>query len=56
MSFLSNSRIFSDGPFRKYLGITVDPIKNAINPIINVITKLVDGAVIDKSKNNENKN
>ena len=35
-------------------GITVDPIKNATNPIIRVMTKLVEGGLIDKSKNMEN--
>jgi hypothetical protein len=36
------------------LGIIADPIKNATNPIINVITKLGEGVLIDKIKKNEN--
>ena len=40
--------------FRNLLGIIVDPIKNAINPMSNVITKLVEGLFIDKIKKNEN--
>jgi hypothetical protein len=32
----------------------VDPIKNAIKPNSNVITRLVEGGLIDKSKNSAN--
>jgi len=37
-----------------FLGIMVDPMKNAMNPISNVITKLVEGGLSDKIKNNAN--
>ena len=43
--------IFSRLLLRKNLGKSVDPIKNATNPMINVITKLVEGGFIDKIKN-----
>lgn len=54
MSFLLNWMGFDD--FKKYFGIIADPIKNPINARIRVITKLLDGRLIDKSKNNANKN
>lgn len=53
MSFLLNSTSLMF-LFRNLLGIIVDPIKNAINPMSNVITKLVEGLFIDKIKKNEN--
>ena len=56
MSFFGNRIIFSKESFKKYLGSIADPMKNATNAIINVITKLLEGAVIDKSKNIANKN
>lgn len=46
--------IFSKFLFKRCLGRIADPIKNATNPIINVITKLGDGVFIDKIKKNEN--
>lgn len=55
MSFLLNSIRFSEVLFKKYLGRIADPIKKAITAISNVITKLVEGALIDKIKNIENK-
>ena len=36
--------------FKKYLGSIADPIANAMNAIINMITRLVDGLFIDKSR------
>ena len=45
MSFFAKLRIFSRLLFKKYLGKIADPMKNAINPIRSVITKLVDGGV-----------
>jgi hypothetical protein len=39
----------------KYLESKVDPIKNPMNARINVMTKLVEGLLMDKSKNNANK-
>ena len=33
-----------------------DPIKNPMNAIINVTTKLVDGAFMDRSRNKANRN
>ena len=55
MSSLWNSRKFSEVLFNRYLGIIVDPIKNAANPISNVMTRLDEGAFIDNNKNNENR-
>lgn len=46
--------IFSKFLFKRCLGRIADPIKNATNPIINVITKLGEGVLIDKIKKNEN--
>lgn len=46
--------IFSKFLFKRCLGSIADPIKNATNPIINVITKLGEGVLIDKIKKNEN--
>ena len=43
-------------PFKKYLGKTADPIKNATNPMSSVTTKLWEGGLIDKIRNIENKN
>ena len=56
MSFLSNRMMFSVVLFKKYFGSKVDPMKNAANAMINVTTRLFDGAVIDRSRNNANRN
>jgi len=48
--------MFSKFLFKKNLESKVDPIKNPANAKINVITKLVDGLFIDKSRNRANKN
>ena len=39
-----------------YLGRIVDPIKNAMYPISNVVTKLNDGLFRDNNKKIENSN
>ena len=55
MSLLSNSTIFFKLLFRKCLGSIADPIKNPANARINVMTRLSEGLLIDKSRNNANK-
>ena len=55
MSFLLNWIMFSKFLFKKNLESKVDPIKNPMNARINVMTKLVEGLLMDKSKNNANK-
>ena len=42
--------------FIKYLGNIAEPMKNAINPINNVIVRLIEGLFSDNNKNNANKN
>jgi hypothetical protein len=42
--------------FIKCLGSMVDPIKNPINAISSVMTRLFDGVLIDKSRNIANRN
>jgi hypothetical protein len=41
--------------FRKYLDSNVDPIKNPANAKSKVMTKLLEGLFMDKSKNKANK-
>ena len=53
MSFLLKWIAFFTGIL---FGMMVDAIKNAINPNSNVITRLVEGGFIDKSRNNANIN
>jgi hypothetical protein len=40
ISFLSKCKMFSMPSLRKYLGRIADPIKKAVNAIINVIVRL----------------
>ena len=56
MSLFSNLRISLRSLFRKFLGKSIDPIKYAINPMSNVMTKLVEGGFIDKIKKIANRN
>jgi hypothetical protein len=42
--------------FKKRLGRIADPMKNAMNPISNVTTKLLEGGFKDSIKKSENKN
>jgi hypothetical protein len=55
MSFLLNCMIL-ESSLRTYLGSIADPMKNPANPIIRVITRLVDGLLIDRSRNNAKRN
>jgi hypothetical protein len=45
-----------ESSLRTYLGSIADPMKNPANPIIRVITRLVDGLLIDRSRNNAKRN
>ena len=56
MSFFLKLRIFPRLLFKKYFGKIADPMKNAINPIRIVITKLVDGGFSDNIKKIANRN
>lgn len=56
MSSLLNGIIVSVVLFKKNLGNMEEPIKNATKPMINVMTKLNDGAFSDRSINIENRN
>ena len=53
MSSLLNWTMASVFPFKKNLGITVEPIKNAINAIAIVMVRLVVSEFKDSSKNIE---
>lgn len=53
MSSLLNWTMASVFPFKKNLGITVEPIKNAINAIAIVMVRLVVSEFNDRSRNIE---
>lgn len=55
MSLLLKCAMLSRFLFKKCLGSIVDPIKNAINAIINVIVKLWDNLFKDNIKKPANK-
>lgn len=54
MSFLSNWIMPFKSLFKKYLGRIAEPKKNPTNAMTNVMTKLVEGLLIDNSKNDAN--
>ena len=47
--------ILSISPFRKYLGSSVEPMKNPPNAIISVAIKLSEGRFIERSRNSANR-
>ena len=55
ISFLSKCKMFSMPSLRKYLGRIADPIKKAVNAIINVIVRLWDSLFKESNKNPANR-
>ena len=55
LSYLQQYFLF-ESLLKKYFGSIADPMKNATNPINRVMTKLVDGLLIDNNRNIANRN
>ena len=55
MSIRVNLMMFFGLLFKKYLGSATDPMANPANAISNVMTRLVEGLLMDRSKNRANK-